>query len=1137
MKKRKFLQIRNKSYPIRKIFKIMKLSMIFLLVSTLAFSANLHSQNVKVTLKPGELSFSELFNEIESQTEFKFAFSISKLDPSQKVKVDMDKKTVAEVLNKTLPEGISYEIVYPYIIIVNADEKNSASVIQQQKSVSGKVTDTNNQPIPGVTVLVKGTLQGTVTDAEGKYSILNIPSDAVLQFSFIGMKTVEIPVGNQTTINVTLSEIVVGLEEVVVTAFGISKEAKQLTYVAQQVKGESLSATGNNDITKSLQGKIAGVTVKQLSGMPGESVSMRIRGSSSIAGNNTPLFVVDGFPVGTDVSFKIDPNEVESISVLKGAAASALYGLRASNGVILITTKKGETNEIGRPTISFNAVYSFDRLSIYPPMQKIYGQGENFVFNPNSAFSWGPRIDQMGTYTNQLGEQEEARAYDNIRDFFRTGGTMNNNLNISNRFAQGNYSIGISYNNQMGIVDYTGLNGYGFKLAGDYELSKKLIFSPSINFSESKADQVTQGAGNSSLFYAAFNAPPSYNLKGKPTHVPGNEYQQINFRGSHDNIYWARKHNKVINEFTSFIGSVGLKYKLTNWMDLNYRIGINQNSSSSNEIFELGSGETNGRTTPPSGGSIYESLYRSRDINSNFNLIVKKKIANILDIDFLLGHEFYDMSNKRLSSYGRDLVIGGFHSLTNCSTVTSNQTIYTQRSYGIYGNLNIGYKDILFLNSSVRNDVLSNMPRTNRSFIYPSIGLGFIFTELLKEKSILSFGKLRVSYAEVGQAGPIYATNQVYVASNSFTFPYSGINAFMLNSSLASYNLMPQNTKTWEFGINLNLLDNRIKFDYTYFDGTSEGQILSVPVPASTGFTSEMMNAGEMSNNGHEVMLSLTLIKNKNITWDLSTNFSSYTNKVLKLAEGVNQLGLGGFRVGIVAEPGQEYPVIRGTGYARDPETGKIVVDSRELLPNGNANAFYGMPLKSSESSLILGKVNPDFEVNFLNSIKYKNFTLYAQVDWRQGGKVYSGSSRLSKLYGTHPETVNREVDVILDAVKGYYDAAGNLVITGDNDIPIKKGYTYFRSLLDNIAESNVYDASFIRLREVRLEYQFGSFNKKMPFKDLNLFLTGRNLWLIKSGLPYFDPEMGGSTGNYMGEEYVRYPQITSFGVGLNVKF
>jgi hypothetical protein len=529
-------------------------------------------------------------------------------------------------------------------------------------------------------------------------------------------------------------------------------------------------------------------------------------------------------------------------------------------------------------------------------------------------------------------------------------------------------------------------------------------------------------------------------------------------------------------------------------------------------------------------------MYRSRDINSNLNLIIKKEIADAVDVDFLLGNEFYDMSNKRLSTNGRDLVLGGFHSLTNASTITSNQTINRQRSYGVFANLNMGYKDMIFLNASGRNDVLSNMPRANRSFFYPSIGMGFIFSELFKENSkVVSFGKLRASYAEVGQAGPLYATNQVFVTSNAFTFPYNGINAFRVNSSLASYDLMPQNTKTWEFGISMNFLDNRIKLDYAYFDGTSEGQILNVPIPASTGYTREMMNAGEMSNNGHEIMLNLTVIKNRNINWDFSTNFSSYTNKVVQLAEGINQLGLGGFRVGIVAEPGQEYPVIRGSGYARDPETGKIVVDSREFLPNGSVNEFYGMPLRSSESSLILGKVNPDFEVNFLNTIQYKNFILYAQVDWRQGGKLYSGSSRLSKLYGTHPETAYREDEVILDAVKGYYDD-GALVVAGQNDITINKGFTYYRRLLDGIAESNVYDASFIRLREVRLEYHFGNF-RNLPFKDLNLFVTGRNLWLIKSGLPHFDPEMGGTTGNYVGEEYARYPQMSSYGIGFNVKF
>lgn len=444
------------------------------------FANDSYSQNTKVNLDMKDVTVAKVLSAIEEQSEFYFLFNARLIDVNRNISVKAENAKISDILSAVFKNDDVDYIVYGRQIILSPKSETKALAQLQQFTVTGKVTDSKGEPLIGVNVVVTGTTIGTTTDFDGKYRI-EVPQGAKsLTFSFIGMKTVEIPVGNQTIIDVTLLEEVVGLEEVVVTAFGISKEAKQLTYVAQQVTGEKISATGNIDLNKSLQGKIAGVTVNQLSGMPGESVKITIRGSSSIAGNNTPLYVVDGFPVGTDVSFKIDPNDVESISVLKGAAASALYGLRASNGVILITTKKGLKNEIGRPTISFNAVYSFDRLSIYPPMQKIYGQGENFVFNPNSAFSWGPRIDQMGTYTNQLGEQEEARAYDNIRDFFRTGGTMNNNLNISNRFAQGNYSVGISYNNQMGIIDYTGLKDYGFKLAGDYELSKKLIFSPSI---------------------------------------------------------------------------------------------------------------------------------------------------------------------------------------------------------------------------------------------------------------------------------------------------------------------------------------------------------------------------------------------------------------------------------------------------------------------------------------------------------------------------------------------------------------------------------------------------------------------------------------------------------------------------------
>ena len=1110
----------------------MRLSVFFLLVVVLqTFATSTYSQqNTRFNLRMENVPVIDVLNEIENNSDFYFLFNKNLVDVERKVSVKAEDKKIEEILSGLFGgTNVNYMVIDRQIVLTTKSSGNQ----QITKTVSGKVTDSSGAPLPGVTVVVKGTTIGIITDKDGNYSLSNIPSEAVLMFSFVGMKTQEIFAGGKTTIDVVMKEETIGVDEVVVTAFGIKREKKQLSYSTQEVNGEQLAATGNNDVTKGLQGKVAGVTIRQVNGQPGTEPKVTIRGSNSIKGDNAPLYIVDGFPVDGSIALDIDPNEIDDISILKGATAAALYGLRASNGVILVTTKRGKENEKNKPTVTFSMNYSFDRLSVYPETQKIYAQGIT-TFDAYSAYSWGPKISEMGTYTNQLGEQEEAKAYDNARDFFQTGGTFNSNINIANKFDRGNYSIGIGYSGQQGIVRNTDLDRVSVKLAGDYQISDKIKVGTLVNYSTYTTNGTVQSGGNSSLFYAAFDTPPSYNLKGKSTHVDGNEYQQINFRGSHDNIYWAVEHNIMRNATSSLIGSIDFDYSPTPWLNFNYRAGVEEVGVDGLTVYELGSGATGGRTDPPSGGKLTDTFKRRRSINSTFLASVKKQLTDKLDFDFMVGHEFYDYDYKYLTSSGTDFTIGGFHNLSNCSSITSDQYRGRKRNYAFFSNLNVAYNNMLFLTLTGRNDVVSNMPRANRSFFYPSVGLGFIFTEAIDIKpELLSFGKVRVSYAEVGQAGSIYSTVTTYSSgsASNFSFPFNGVNAFTISNSLKSTDLEPENTKSLEFGTNLGFLKNRVTLDYTFYYSKSDGQIFSVPISSATGYTSETRNAGEMKNLGHEIVLNMKPVVTDKFSWDITTNFTAYTNKVEKLAEGIDMLALGGYRVSIVAKEGERYPVLRGAGYARDPDTGKIVVDSDPT------SSGYGMPLQST-GDIDLGKADPDFELTFMNTFKYKNFTLYAQVDWRQGGKISSGNARLAKLYGTHYDTKFREKDVVEDAMKGHYDDDGNLVVDGKNDIVIQHGYYYYRRVMDPIRESNVYDASFIRLREVMLSYDISAgFLKKFHISSASVYAIGRNLWLIKSGLPHYDPEMSDSSENAIGETYADYPQTSSFGLGLNLKF
>jgi TonB-linked SusC/RagA family outer membrane protein len=1012
--------------------------------------------------------------------------------------------------------------------------------------VSGRVTATDSQEgLPGVNVVVKGTSQGAITDANGAYS-MDVPGpQSVLVFSYVGYVATEVTVGNRSVIDVRLTPDNTTLKELVVTAFGIERQEKALSYAVQTVEGRELSKVNNPNILNNLQGKVAGVTVRQGNGAPGATPTVNIRGSRSITGNNQPLYVVDGLPISGRI-VDLNPNDIESLNVLKGPTAAALYGIRASNGVIVITTKRGKGAGLGRPTITVENGYNVDRVTRLPELQTTYAQGEAGAFNPFSTFSWGPRIDGMGTYTNQLGEQEQGAVYDNMRDFFGTGGTYVFNIDVANQFDKGNYQIGVGHTDQKGVIETAGFKRYNVKMATDYELHRKFRVSSSVNFSSSQDSRIVDGASNSSLFYASYFAPVSYNLREKPIALPDNPYQQINFRGGHDNIYWSLKHNSNDQSTIRTFGNILLDYKPTDWLSFNYRTGIDYFQTRSKEVLALGSGATGGRTVPPRGGRITDGTFFQRQFNSTFNMIVDKNFGPDFHVNFLAGNEVFDSFNQNLSATGNDMTIGGFNHLSNTATQIPSERIDRFRVAGFYSNLTADWKDMLFFNASLRNDVVSNMPAQNRSFLYPSVGLGFVFTELMGTTSnVFNFGKVRASVAEVGQAGPLYVSDNVFLrgqvnnsaGAGAFIFPFDGLTAFRRDPALTSLDIRPENTRTTEVGFDLKFFNRRLGVDYTYYQSLSEGQIFRVPVAVSTGFTSELRNAGRMSVKGHEVVLTATPVIAGNFSWDLTTNFTAYDNTVERLAEGIERLTLGGFRVNIVAEEGQSYPTMLGSAFARDPQTNQIVVDSREFLPNGNRNPGYGMPLRSSQQINYLGRVVPDFEFGFINRFNYKGLSLDVQVDWRQGGKISSGSNRLGKLYGSLIETGDREADYVYPAVKGSFQADGSLLIEGANDITIRRGEHLYRNVVDPIAESNVYDASFVRLREVRLSYDLPqALLSPMRMRNASVYLTGRNLWL-KAALPHFDPEMNSGGGNLQGEEYLVFPQIASYGAGLIISF
>jgi len=1074
---------------------------------------------------------------IEKRTNFNFVFTKNDLPRDLRVSIDAREQTIGNILMEFSRQArVSFQQVNQNISVRKINELSGDETIEkieviiQSRTVTGRVTSMeDNEGLPGVNVVEKGTSNGTVTDVEGNYS-LEVAEGATLVFSSVGYITQEAAIGNQSTIDILLREDITALEEIVVTSFGIRKTKQELTYATQEVEGEDVAKVGNPNVLNGLQGKVAGVTVKLSSGMPGRSPSINIRGSRSFTGNNEPLYVIDGAPV-SGRALDINPSDIASINVLKGPAASALYGLRASNGVVVITTKSGQSSD-GKPTVSFDTFYSLDQVGMLPDLQETFAQGSNGNFAINSPFTWGPRISEVGTYTNELGEEEMARSYDNDEAFYQNGYTANTNLTIANNNEAGSYYLGIGYNTQEGIVPSTDLQRFNIKLNGKYKISERFTTSISLNYSDLEVNDFPDLVGNANYFRSLTDVPPSYNLAGKPYSFPNNPYRQLYFRSTQNNPYWIVNNNNRNSRTPRTFGNMFLEYAFNDNLSLNYRFGLDNFSTSRTDFRELGTGPQ-GRTNSPSGGELILQNITSNQINSNVYLSYVKALNESLKIDFTIGNEIYDQRTEVITTTGENFVTGGWPNLDNATIINSSNSESNQRIVGFYGNLNIGWQDKVFLNATGRNDYVSNMPAENRSFFYPSLGLSVVLTEAVPSlQTFMSFAKLRATVAEVGQAGPLYVNNTGFRASNpgGFVFPYNGLAAFTQFPTRIDPDLEPENTQSYEFGFDIRFFDDRVGLDYTYYNSTSQGQIFNVPLPLSTGAASEIRNAGEMSSKGHEIILNLNPVRSANFNWGFITNFNSYENKVVELAEGINRIDINSGI--IVAERGYDYPSILGQAYFKDPQTGKVVVQS-----NSSASG-YGMPIINPEFGII-GSAIPDFEMNFINNFTYKDLSLSFQIDWRSGGQMFSQSYTETRWRGSNGVTRDREEEVILDAMKGNIEQ-GELQVDGENDIPIKKDFAYYTAIGRwSPTEQSLQDASFVRFRELSFTYRLpNQLLNNIFVKEASVYFTGRNLFIITDS--FTDPEVNHSdnrSSNTAGLEWSQIPQTKSYGLGVRVKF
>ena len=1084
-------------------------------------------------------------------------------------------------------------------------------VFAQQRTITGVVTGKDDgATIPGVTVMVKGTTIGTVTDASGKYTVTVPAKYDVLLFSFVGMKSQEVSIGTSTSINVVMESDVLNIEGVVVTAIGISRESKALGYSVQEIGADDLEKGNNTDVINALNGKVAGVQVTNSTGAAGGSTYFTIRGSSSIGGDNQPLIVVDGIPIdnsqyysgnpdnGTNnltdgVAYSnrgidLNPDDIETVSILKGGAATALYGLRAANGVVLITTKKGKSVQKGGScdngyAVSFSTTYSLDQVNKLPKMQTRYGQGINGSWRgPHTANrnSWGPKLDtcsystvltdpsmdpfgtgvypwdKNGVIVSKNDPNANGKAvepYDNLGTFFETGHSWNNTLSISGGNTNTTYYVSLGYLTSKGIVPNNTFNKTTVKVAGQAKLSPKFFTSGTVTYINSGGSRIQQGSNLSGLMLGMLRTPNTFDnsnglkdpVKDKTSYMftDGSQRSYRGF-GIYDNPYWTVNQNSFKDNVNRMMGSIDLTYMPLNWLSVTYRLGTDFYSDRRKGYFAIYS------SAFPE-GQVSEDQHFTRDINGDLIINAKHNITKDFKFDFTLGHNFFQTYHQQLYVEGDQLSQPDFYQISNASTILAREVVDRKRTMAIYGDLGLSYQSMIFLNITGRNEWSTTLPKGKNSFFFPSFSLGFVFTEIggLKENKVLPFGKIRASYSIVANDAFIYGTYNYFAPSyygdgwtTGISFPFGGYTGYMTDAGLGNQELKPEKLYSFEIGTDLRFFENRVNLDFTYYNNTNKDLIIWVPLAGSSGYTDKLLNAAEMTNKGFEIVANFVPIKSKKVQWDITVNFTKNKNEVVKLAEGVENVGLGGFTgAEIRAVVGKPYGSIYGTQFVKDA-SGNLVIDD-EGSPNPDDpdyNPHYGYPFMSDEEAF-LGTVQPNWTMGISTSVSYAGFTLYALLDIKNGGMMWNGTKGIMYALGTHYDTETRgQESYTFEGVKGHLGPDGNIITNNQaNDISVIKDQYWYNGLgggFGGPSEQFVEKANWVRLREVSLSYSFPSkWLKKTLFKGIDLFVSGRNLLLFT---PYtgIDPETNlYGASNAQGIDYFNMPNTRTYNFGLKV--
>lgn len=1073
----------------------------------------------------------------------------------------------------------------------DTNEGKAIGMAQQQKKLVGTVSD-NLGPVVGATVTVKGTTTGTITDNDGQFTLTNIPNGAIIQISFMGYHTQEINYTGQESLNIRLVEDSKLLDEIVVTALGIKKERRALPYAMGEIKSEDLRTVPTQNLGSSLYGKVAGMQIASTAGGPMGGTKIQLRGINSIGGVNRPLIILDGIPIHDDDSKwdgrernqtqqgsalnDINSEDIESISVLKGGNAAALYGLRATNGVILITTKKGSKSQgLG---IDVSTSYTTNRVAYLPEYQNVFGVGTKGYFDTNSDGqnileanyrSFGPRMDG----TNVLWWDGVVRPFnpqpDNFKDLFQNGFSNNNTISITN--GSENTSMRLSYanNNYEGFLQNMKQVRHNFNLSGTAKLSEWLSVNASVSFnrieetnSATRIDRVSNYPMPRSEIAQLYkdhyrNADGYYMTDAMKNGTGGSGVSGSVKSNIIDYMLWQQNANRYTSNKDRWLGNIAATIKVIDPLSIRLTVGTDRirTLNEDKEMFK--------EYSAPGDNTTSQGLYRKKNIDYTKNffeamMLFDKQLSDKLSLSLMGAFSSEDTKESSLQWQSSGLKINGMFSTQNTKfTPTSVNGWGTNGSevlYGLYGSGQLAYNHYLYFDITARNDWTSRLPSYSRSFFYPSFGLGFVFTDAFQLPSWLTYGKVRASYAIVGNHAP-----SRYFASNKYTQETydGGVTTNSFSSSVPPVRIVPEKTYSWEFGTELKALNGRIGLDFSYFTNETRNQILDVKIPISTGSGSTKMNAGSLKNHGVEFQLTGTPVQTKNFRWDATLNLSHTKSTVDSFSEGLTSVAIGGgWNTRLDAYPGEPTYGIYLKKWKRD--------DNGELLVN--ANGYY---IQDTEYSY-MGDAMPTIVGGFSNTFTYKDLSLTVLVDGQFGGKmisftnIYLNASGAGKgsLFGRDEEYggipyyieagTNKKIRLDSHSASApstssdgrvYHDgiiAQGMKESDGkENDILIS-AYQYYNSRYNQTAtEDQLYKSSYVKLRELSLTYNMpASIYSKAKLKGLSLSLIGSNLFYIYKSIPNVTPESTLGTGGanaYL--EYTAYPSSRQFGFSLKAKF